>query len=399
MSSSLLKVNKFIVLLILFPIVGGILIKLGLIPAHTFTLMVLAWLFGIFAYLCIKTRRNITLIALGILFALMLIETFFWVRNEVSQSKNNRKYISQPKFTQPDPVLGSRFMPNIKSDSTLYRGSTLIYKTTYTFDEAGRRVCLPQVSGAKRHALFFGGSLTFGDGVQDSETLASVTQQYLGGEYAAYNYGKGGWGAGQMLTLLRRKNFSQYVPHSEGFAVYVFIGDHIYRTTGKYRYVSYWLDYQIYGYDKNGMLKGPFRWDSDSNIRRWMKKMRFLNRTSSTVKYFTTKDLFHPISNEEAVEVTASVIHAAKAEYQNQFNGNFYVLIWPRLGLSEELNNLFINKLKEKKINIVQVPPYPDKKRSNIHPLDQHPSVEEYQWVAKYLAETINEAAEKRKTQ
>lgn len=387
--------NSFIGLWLFFLFLGAAAVLLGLIPSRALTMMGLVWFLGLSLFLSMKTRRNEALIASGIIFALLLTEAFLWTKEKISQSQNRRKYITQQNINLPDPILGSRFTPNIQSTSTLYRGSTLIHKATYSFDRAGRRSCSPIMPNAKRHAIFFGGSITFGEGVQDGDTLPSRTQQLLNGEYAAYNYGKGGWGTGQMLTLLGQKDFSDNIPYSKGFAVYVFIGDHIYRTTGKFRYVSYWPEYQIYGLDKNGVLKGPFRWDSDLRMSRWIKWMRFLDKTSVTMHYFAKRDWFHPIPSETAVEVTARVIHAAKAEYKSQFDGEFYVLIWPRLGLSDKLNNLFLNKLNEKNINIIQIPPYPDKEGTRIHPLDQHPSTGEYQWVAEHLVKTVKMADSK----
>lgn len=73
--------------------------------------------------------------------------------------------------------------------------------------------------------------------------------------------------------------------------------------------------------------------------------------------------------------------------YDEKFEGDFYVILWPRLmiNMSEDGKETFIYLLKEKGVNVLFVPETLSRKDAYLHPRDGHPSVSEYRYVAEYL--------------
>src|SRR5512139_3323437 len=70
----------------------------------------------------------------------------------------------------PDPVLGFRPLPNSEAIATATWGPETIYRRTYHFDADAARVTPSGPAGADTY-LFIGDSFTFGQGLEDDETL------------------------------------------------------------------------------------------------------------------------------------------------------------------------------------------------------------------------------------
>jgi len=84
-----------------------------------------------------------------------------------------------------------------------YYGDELVYKATYTIDKKGLRVG-PEASNnrAEKCVVFFGGSFTFGRGVEDYEALPYLVAQESGGRFRTINLAFSGYGPHQMLAML-----------------------------------------------------------------------------------------------------------------------------------------------------------------------------------------------------
>src|SRR5690348_5151396 len=79
-------------------------------------------------------------------------------------------------FTHPDDVLG--YAPRAKTRVTARKWyhDILVYDVAYTIDADALRISPPPADGPKQGCiLFFGDSVTFGEGVNDEETFAYRT--------------------------------------------------------------------------------------------------------------------------------------------------------------------------------------------------------------------------------
>ncbi len=107
----------------------------------------------------------------------------------------------------------------------------VIYDVEYIFNEEGARQQY-QNPNANRHALFFGDSLTFGEGLKDEETLPYLFQKN-NETYQSYNYGFLGHGPGQMLLRVSSPEFKRKFRDKIGIVFYLYRDDAVKITAGK----------------------------------------------------------------------------------------------------------------------------------------------------------------------
>lgn len=126
-----------------------------------------------------------------------------------------------PQYIEPDEVLGWRPLPSLRTRTAKSLAGQIVYDVTYTFDEHRRRV-VPRDPPAspRRFLLFFGCSHTFGEGLQDDETLPYYVSQGLP-DTRVYNYAFRGYGPQHMLARLETSDLRREIAEAEGAAVYV----------------------------------------------------------------------------------------------------------------------------------------------------------------------------------
>ncbi|MBI4244664.1 MAG: hypothetical protein HY606_11290 [Planctomycetes bacterium] len=143
--------------------------------------------------------------------------------------------------TVNDSILGYKPNAGIKINSVARQDDEILYDVTYTIDKYSRRMTPLAGDGRKeKFALFFGCSFTFGDGLNDNQTLS-----YYFGEAAQkfepYNYAYSGYGPQQMLAKIEGTDLKSEIKQNKGIAVYVFVGlgywmNHFHRAIGSMRF-------------------------------------------------------------------------------------------------------------------------------------------------------------------
>jgi len=181
--------------------------------------------------LLIIKRHNILLVLWSFVFMLFVSELVFIVGDYLTP-KPKTKYSSSLKYKVSDPELVYWHKPNVSSLSSSFKDETVIFKDVeYNFDDKGRRKSLSDSGKSTKHALFFGGSFTFGAGVPQYQTLPSNFQRISNHEYRSYNYGGDGFGPGAMFVQLDRDELFDDIALTNGIAVYSFIAAHLTRST------------------------------------------------------------------------------------------------------------------------------------------------------------------------
>ena len=83
-------------------------------------------------------------------------------------------------------------------------------------------------------AFFFGDSFTYGEGVNDDETLPYLFEKLSGGRYRAYNLAFHGYGPQQMLRVIETGLLEKMVSDQRPLiVVYEALVQHIERAAGK----------------------------------------------------------------------------------------------------------------------------------------------------------------------
>ena len=190
---------------------------------------------------------------------------------------------SEQDFFRGHSVLGYAAQPSSTTEWRKHCGGKLVYDVTYTIDADGLRVSAPRhATESSESLLFFGGSFTFGEGVQDHETMPYVVGQKTGKRYKVYNFGFSGYGAHHMAAATEHGIVKSIVKENPKHIIYQAIVDHIRRAAG---WQTWSRDHPKYVLKQNGQCEhtGSFRkgWEPffagiSSNLRKSFVLQRLL---------------------------------------------------------------------------------------------------------------------------
>ena len=203
---------------------------------------------------------------------------------------------------------------------------TKIQETVYSIDAHSRRLTPMRDSGdRKAFALFFGGSVTFGQSVNDDETMPCCFGRFSA-RYRPYNYGFCGYGPQAMLAKLQSEEIPGEVPQRSGIAVYTFIDGHIDRAIGSMCVHNLWGAHMpYYTLDSEGALvrRGDF-----TTGRPAVACAYWLLGQSAVIKELKV-DFPRRIGTAH-LDLTCRIIEEAKREFERQFHSEgFFVLFYP----------------------------------------------------------------------
>jgi hypothetical protein len=224
-------------------------------------------------------------------------------------------------FYVEDDVLGT-----VPAKGVRVQAASRSYNVTYTIDSNGLRIAPPVQKD--QHAgciLFFGCSMTFGEGLQDNETLPYQVGIQSGGQYRTFNFAFEGYGPHQMLAAIEQGRVRRVVDCSPQYAIYVAITDHVRRAAGKVPYGKHAPRYLL---DPGGAvrrvgnfeqaerapspLEAELRWQfGKSAIYR-----RLANRASSV--------------SEDDVHRMLAIVRRSRDLLAAEYPGiKFHVILWP----------------------------------------------------------------------
>ncbi|MBW2244796.1 MAG: hypothetical protein JRH01_22680 [Deltaproteobacteria bacterium] len=225
-----------------------------------------------------------------------------------------------------DENLGYKLVPGAQSSLVRYDGDQVVRRLEYSIDDRGRRLTpMADAQQRARFALFFGGSNTFGVGVDDDETLPHNVSR-LSEDLKPYNYAAPGWGPQHMLARLQHDDLADEVEAEEGVLVYGFHDGHVKRAIGS-MFVSlrYGASAPYYTIDENGRLvrRGTFT----SGRPGASTLFRLLNK-SAIVRYLSI-DIPLRIRDEH-LHLTCKIMEESRRAFSRQFpRGDFVVVLFP----------------------------------------------------------------------
>jgi hypothetical protein len=230
-------------------------------------------------------------------------------------------------FFPDDEALGYKPPSNVVGNITLRKKGRTVYDVVYSIDSYSRRLVLQASSGLrKQHALFFGCSFTFGDGVNDGDTLPAQFAKYSEASQV-YNYAYSGYGPQHAVAHLQREAFSGEIAETNGVAFYVYLADgHEQRVIGSMIVYNSW-GYRLpcYVLDRTGCL---VRAGSFTSSRPWKTRLYRLLGCSQILKLAQAD--FPPFKTATRYRLTAAVLAEAAALYERRFpGGRFFVVIYP----------------------------------------------------------------------
>jgi hypothetical protein len=157
--------------------------------------------------------RDVVLMAASTLLCLIFMEGY-----QIVQTKAWTRQAETVPFT-PDPTLGwGLSAPGVfRSKKVDTRSGNVIFDVVHTIDKDLQRKTISSESGPK--IVFFGDSFTFGDGLEDSETLPQIFSDLENRRLHVLNFGLSGYGPQQFLRAMETGIFRDRLKESRLFVL------------------------------------------------------------------------------------------------------------------------------------------------------------------------------------
>lgn len=264
--------------------------------------------------------------------------------------------------------------------------SRMIYDITYHTDALSRRITpVDNPEGRPQFAAFFGCSFTYGEGLEDDQTIPYYFAK-ASPEYVPYNYAFHGASAADMLLKLESADVRKEIPQQKGVLVYIFIDAHMKRLVGSMQIAGSWGSTRPrYVLSKDGIPvhKGTFRTGRPAIT--WLYRELY---KSAIVRYFKI-DLPARFSDGDYRLMTA-VIKRSRDLFLSRFPGSSFVTVFlPESSLAPVLEPYLdregIRYLDERRLFRAHAPEYV------LSPFDHHPSAKADRIVAEALARDLKD--------
>jgi hypothetical protein len=260
-------------------------------------------------------------------------------------------------------------------------GETLIAKFAYTTYQNGFRYTKGN-KNAQNSYVFLGCSFTYGEAINDDETLPYYFSQLMNFENNVCNFGINGKGLVTALNILESDILEKFIDLDKNgqieYFIYSLIGDQIYRT---FRGVSPGgvQDALLYKNNKVERVKQPYG----------------LLKTIFARNYTFHRFLVEPIDNinqEYYEDYTMDLLLKIKDLAENKYHSKFILLIWPEYGLWNVYGNL-LQKINKENFDVIYLPlKLSDRESDYMVEHDEHPSAKANKEIADILMRHINRA-------
>lgn len=360
----------------------------------------LAW-FLIFLYTGLTTKRSIgKAIWVNVSFVVLafgLFEAYLWI----TVPQLSMRYSDD--YDIPHEILGHAPRKSVVASHVEYINNIKVFDVTYTIDSDGLRISPPHDSKNNQGALlFFGCSFTFGEGVQDNETMPYAVGLITHGRYAIYNFGFHAYGPNQMLSALEHGLVETIVQYPPKYVIYQAIPNHVERVAGLASYARHVPKY-THPVDGGLVYQGNFDEVSPTLIEKLSRAVRPIRAWIKTdverpLTYLKGKNWYRAITSND-IELFIATVNKAKEETEARYPGSqFHVILWDkgfdRFARKEFLNQV-LNGFKDHKINVHLIshiiPDFPDTStfsaKYELH--DHHPNTNAHRLIAEYVVKNI----------
>lgn len=282
------------------------------------------------------------------------------------------------------PILGYAPKPDVTVTSSKRVAGELLYDVSYTIDENGLRRTAPPTATPTRSIVFFGCSMTFGEGLEDDETAAALVAQAVGDRFRVYNFGFHGYGPQHMLAAIEGGLVEKIVREPPARVVFQTFSGHLERSAGR----ATW--------DQNGPR---YRLRPDGGIERQRRDAAPSPFTSAVHEvlerfaiYRRTVGSERPIRSED-VDLLAGIVATARDQIHARYPAaEVRVVLWGRT--SDDRAEQIAAALAERDVPVRWVrdflPGYEDDPRPyQLSPFDKHPNAAAQRYIARDVVESV----------
>jgi hypothetical protein len=286
------------------------------------------------------------------------------------------------------PVLGYAPKENTGARHRRTHGAEVDFDVVYSIDSTGLRVSPPYDSqNGKGNILFFGGSFTFGSGVNDEETMPYVTGTKTSGDYHIYNFAYRGYGAHQMLSALEHGIVDSVIEGNPRYVIYQAITDHVPRVAGLKRWGKHDPKY-VLNEDGKAVYAGSFG-EAGGLIPYWLKSELMKSKIGEAIAQSYWNRHAYDGAN---IELFAAVVGASRDIIETRYSDcEFHVILWDS---GKTVPKRITAELKGHGLRVHYISDVlPERSR---HPMkykisrhDNHPSAFAHERIAEYVVSTI----------
>jgi hypothetical protein len=229
-----------------------------------------------------------------------------------------------------DDNLGYAPLANTQVNGRRSVGEELLYDVVYTIDSNGLRMTPAyRGDGIPGCILFFGGSFTFGEGVNDAEAMPYIVGAEINNRYRIFNFGYRGYGPHQMLSALEHGTVDDVVGECKvRYVFYQAVRAHIKRSAGV-RPMLADKHGPRYRLSDNGELFYDGRFDEVSTTPEEM-----IMRRSTAYELLSRSYVFKEIHRRTVIEseniaLLVSIVGASRRIVESRWPGaEFHVILW-----------------------------------------------------------------------
>jgi hypothetical protein len=218
-----------------------------------------------------------------------------------------------------DAELGYAPAPGDIEDVAETADARIIYQVRYSIGADGLRITPGSSAAGGDSAVFLGDSVTFGDGVNDSETLAAQFAAARPG-WRVSNAALSGYGTHQMLRALETGRVTGLLGDGARVIVYSAITDHLVRLQGLRPWDLFGPHYILR--DGQPVYQGPFHSAAGGLA------LRFAGRSALF-------DLVHDIVTARQISAAmtdptlfGAMVQRARDLARDRYHAKFVVLLW-----------------------------------------------------------------------
>ena len=296
-------------------------------------------------------------------------------------------------------ITGYSALPNVsgKSISRNKRTGEIIYDITYSTNENGWRKIPSSNANSKKCFLFFGDSFTYGEGLNDDETLPFFFGKEMK-DYQIFNFGYHGYGPHQALALILSGEVERVLSDKKCEsinALYESLIDHIRRANG-----LAWWEQGNKNIPKFKTINNQVVW---INANKNLKEKNLIHELSLTKygrKSYLLKMLDMQTYNfkQEYNELYFAILSTMENELKARLNASFTLFLWDTSNLSKDLEKrefeAILKWLKNGQMQYFLMSQVADDYKDNrlkygIHKDDLHPNALANEKIAEFLATKI----------
>ncbi|MAZ44479.1 MAG: hypothetical protein CMF48_04820 [Legionellales bacterium] len=292
-------------------------------------------------------------------------------------------YFTEDYFVA-DSVLG--YMPPASSHKrAIYKlGGYPIYDVYYTTDEHGLRVTEGNPN-SHLNFIFLGCGMTFGEGLNDADTIANQFSHALGGQYKVLNYGVNGYGPHHILRLIESGKLQEKIENDIGSVYYETSPSHMVRSYVPVDWDLYGPHYTLARDGKEVKYLGHKNSDLTAAIIYWLSDhCHLFQLLRNQMTYWLQKD------KESMMWLYLNMIKQTKKLVETSLQSEFKVVFWdePFIVDGEDLTPYIIDFFERESVSYTLASDifHSQDYSGYVIPYDGHPTARANKIIGQYLA-------------